>query len=679
VWRRACLIAVVGAVAYATSLSGPFIFDDDGSVVENTTIRELGPAALHPDRESPTAGRPLVNLTFAINYAIGGLNVSGYHVANIAIHLLCSLVLFGLVLRTLDLPRIPASLRQHSADLAFAVALLWVVHPLNSEAVDYITQRTESLMALFYLLTVYCALRAAVGPAKAGPHVQAAGPAKAGRPVLSWTIAAVVSCALGMACKESMVTAPLMVLLYDRVFLFDSLARAFRRRRLLYGGLAATWILLAALLQSAPRIYSAGFDAGVTPWTYLMNQTVMIARYLRLAVWPRSLVLAYGIPLPLSVGDVVVPALFIVGLLALTAVALVRRPLLGFLGLWFFVTLAPTSTIVPIATEVGAERRMYLPLAALIALAVVAIGPRLRRAAAIALLVIVTAALSAQTALRHREYTSSSVMAQTILERWPTGFAHARVGIELARAGNHDESLTHLRESVKTYPKGHFHLGVELFATGRPDEAVTHLQQFVAEQPQLLEAVRARTIVGRILLAKGRHAEAIEQFRLVRSMTAPADDAHVTAVGFLADALFGQQKFSEALPLYQTFAAARPNDAGALTNFGISLAGIGKPQEATRVFRRVVEISPTDANAHRNLAKAFLNDDQIDAADVEVNALLRLKADDAVGHDLKGRILASRGRLADARAQFEHAVRLDPHDEQARADLALVLSALRRD
>ena len=179
-WRRACLIAVVGAVTYATSLSGPFLFDDDASVVENTTIRNLRPSvALQPDRESPTAGRPLVNLTFAINYAIGGLNVAGYHATNIAIHLLCGLVLFGVAKRTLDLPRIPASLRQWSADLAFAITLLWVVHPLNSEAVDYITQRTESLMALFYLLTVYSALRAAVDPAsrlRRGFGAQEAGP-----------------------------------------------------------------------------------------------------------------------------------------------------------------------------------------------------------------------------------------------------------------------------------------------------------------------------------------------------------------------------------------------------------------------------------------------------------------------------------------------------------------------
>jgi len=159
-------------------------------------------------------------------------------------------------------------------------------------------------------------------------------------------------------------------------------------------------------------------------------------------------------------------------------------------------------------------------------------------------------------------------------------------------------------------------------------------------------------------------------------MTAPADEAHITGGGFLADALFDQQKFSEALPYYQTFVAARPNDIGALTNVGVTLASIGKPQEATRVFRRVVEIAPTDTNARRNLAKALLNEDQIDAAESETNALLRLNADDAVGHDLKGRILASRGRLDDARAEFERAVQLDPRDEQARADLALMLRAL---
>jgi hypothetical protein len=183
-----------------------------------------------------------------------------------------------------------------------------------------------------------------------------------------------------------MVTAPLMVLLYDRVFLFDSLARAFRRRRCCTAAWRRHGSCWRRFCRSAPRIYSAGFDAGVTPWTYLMNQTVMIARYLRLRVWPRSLVLAYGIPLPLSVAMSWCRRCSSSASSRSPAVALVRRPLLGFLGLWFFVTLARRHDRAN--CDRGRRRAANVPpAAALIALAVVAIGPRLRRAAAIALLV----------------------------------------------------------------------------------------------------------------------------------------------------------------------------------------------------------------------------------------------------------------------------------------------------
>ena len=133
--------------------------------------------------------------------------------------------------------------------------------------------------------------------------------------------------------------------------------------------------MLAALNWSGPRAAVGGFSAGASAWTYLLNQTVMITHYLRLAIWPRSLVVFYGWPLPLTLGDVWPYALFIGVLLIATVVAMKRWPTLGFLGVWFFVTLAPTSSIVPIATEVGAERRMYLPLLAVVALAVV--GARL--------------------------------------------------------------------------------------------------------------------------------------------------------------------------------------------------------------------------------------------------------------------------------------------------------------
>jgi Flp pilus assembly protein TadD len=594
VWWRLAIVVLAGVLAYSNSLAGPFIFDDTASVVENASIRDWRPStALVPQREVPTAGRPIVNVSLAINYALGGLDVRGYHVWNIAVHLLCGVLVFACVRRTLAWPPVPDWWRQRALDVAFAVALVWTLHPLNTEVVDYVTERTESMMAAFYLLTIYASARAIDS-----------------RRRQIWQAAASVSCALGMACKESMVTAPLVVVLYDAVFVFGSLKLAIRDRWRYYGLLAATWLVLAALLRSGPRVHSAGFSVGVTPWTYLLNQTVMIARYLRLAVWPTSLVLHYGSPRVLTVADVLPYALLLVSLAGLTLVALRRRPALGFLGAWFFVTLAPTSSILPIATEVGAERRMYLPLVALVVLGVLGViraTARFTRSRAIGLaaLVAVTVTLAAGTLARNREYVSALDMALTVLERWPGPVAEAMLGQQLAIAGRHDEAMAHLRAAAPGYPKAHYHLGGELFNAGRLDEATVELQTFVREAPLLVEAVPARTMLGRTFMMQKQWPRAEEQLRMVLSMTSPQGEAHTTAFGLLADTLFGEERFDEAAAQYRTYLSLRPTDGGAMTNLGISLAATGKDDEAIAAFRRAVELNPRDARARRNLEVAL--------------------------------------------------------------------------
>src|SRR5262245_14343423 len=365
-WWRMGLIAGAGLLAYANSLSGSFILDDISAIVENHGIRDLSrlSTVLMPERELPVAGRPLVNVSLALNYALGGLDVRGYHAWNVAVHLGCALLVFGVVRRTLLANRVDGKLRERSLDLAFAVSLLWALHPLNTEAVDYVTQRTETMMGLFYLLTVYASIRALEAATELGcgvePHKSWSG----------WPFVGVLACASGMACKESMVTAPILVALYDRVFAFGSIRDQLRERWRLYAGLAAGWLVLALLLSSGPRIHSAGLASGVSPWTYLLNQAVMIVRYLRLALWPTSLVVNYGWPVQLTLGEVLPQALIVMGLLVGTIRAMMRWPSLGFLGASFFLTLAPTSSVVPIATEVGAERRMYLPLISVVVLVV---------------------------------------------------------------------------------------------------------------------------------------------------------------------------------------------------------------------------------------------------------------------------------------------------------------------
>ena len=182
----------------------------------------------------------------------------------------------------------------------------------------------------------------------------------------------------------------------------------------------------------------------------------MITRYLRLAVWPRDLVINYGPPLPYALVDVFPYAVVVVALLLCTLVAFRRYPAAGFLGAWFFVTLAPSSSFVPIATEVGAERRMYMPLMAVMVGIVIglhsasSVRKRLSPGLAGAVLAAGAVFLGSLTVARNIEHQSWLTLARTTLERWPTDVAHAAVGSELSRLRRDEEALPLLRVGARS-------------------------------------------------------------------------------------------------------------------------------------------------------------------------------------------------------------------------------------
>ena len=540
-------------------------------------------------------------------------------------------------------------------------------------------------MALFYLLTIYASIRALSSPRAS-----------------IWRAIAILSCALGMASKESMVTAPLMVILYDRAFVYGSLKQAVQARGRLYAGLLLTWVLLAALILSGPRAAAGGFSTGVRPWTYLLNQTVMIARYLRLAVWPRSLVAFYGWPLALSLGDVVPYALFIAALLVLTMAWMVRSYRLAFLGVWFFLTLALTSSIVPIATEVGAERRMYLPLMALVVLVVIGgsllwdlakrrgfagaltMSARTASVVGVVVLAIVSTALGAGTVARNREYASGISLARTVLERRPTSIAHHMLGEQLMVEGRHDEAIKELQEAAQgDDSRAHYVLGMELFNQGRPDEAVPHLEAFIRTadirlvprwlEPSRAEVISSRLVIGQAFFVQQRWSQAADQFSQIIKV-APT---HAEARALLAEALFRQASFGEAIAQYREYLKVRPDDPDALSNLGIALAATEKLDEAISVFRRAVEVAPDNSGAHRNLATALFDARDIAGMALHAQQAVTLNAGDPVAHDLLGRALALQGKFDDARVQFDRSLQIDPTYEQAREDLRQILQ-LRR-
>lgn len=455
-WRYASVIVIAAVAVYWNSFGGPFVFDDLSSIPENPTIRRLWPLSevLSPPSGTTVEGRPLVNLTLAINYALGGTNVFGYHAVNLAIHILTALTLFGVIRRTLN--NGPET-TQFSIKIALASTLIWLVHPLQTESVTYIIQRAESLMALFYLLTIYCVIRAPPVSRDAERSAEAAPQSAPLRVAANrWYVLAIVVCACGMATKEVMVTAPLVVLLYDRAFLAGSFREAWRCRRGLYLGLAGTWLILAWLVIGAGgRSGSAGFGAGMSPLDYALTQFGAIVRYLQLSFWPQPLVFDYGTALATTPGEIVPPALIVVALVSASLFAWRRSPPVGFLMIVFFLILAPSSSIVPVATETAAEHRVYLPLASISILVVIAtrrVVTKLTLPASVPQLAlfVVVFALSTTTFQRNRDYaTAFSLWSDTVRKRPDNPRAHLNLGVAMLDAKLFADALREFTTAIE--------------------------------------------------------------------------------------------------------------------------------------------------------------------------------------------------------------------------------------
>src|ERR1700678_4325469 len=253
------VLAILIVAAYGRTFSVPLLLDDNPSIENNASIRHLG-TAFWPPGGTTVSGRPVLNVSLAINYAISGTAVWSYHALNLAIHVLAGLTLLGIARRT------PGSRSPGTAEaIAFSIALLWALHPLQTEAVTYIAQRAESLMGLFYLLTLYCFIR---------------GASPGGRFQRVWFTLCFVFCLLGMATKEVMASAPLIVLVYARAFVAGGCREALRRRWPVYFSLAATWIVLLLLVFSSyGRPGFPGSGNGVAWWRYALTQLPAIPHY----------------------------------------------------------------------------------------------------------------------------------------------------------------------------------------------------------------------------------------------------------------------------------------------------------------------------------------------------------------------------------------------------------------
>lgn len=670
-WAGAALLVAAGVGTYLNTFSSPFIFDDLGFIVDNPNIRSLWPIgrACSAPPGTGASGRPLVALSLAINYAFGGLEVWGYHCFNVTAHVLTGLTLFGVVRRTLQGPTLAGRFGFAATPLGVTIALLWVVHPLATDALNHVIYRNEILMGLFYLLTLYCFIR---GTTSRHPR--------------AWHVLAVVCCAAGMASKEPMVSAPLMVLLFDRVFHAPSFAAVFRQRWPLYAGLAATWVLLAALVAKGSRGESVGFSgASVTSCEYALTQLSVIAHYLRLVVWPGPLVLDYlDWPVVHSVSELGWSGLVVPLALILTAVALVRRPRLGWLGLVFFAILAPSSSFIPIGAEIAAEHRMYLPLAICVVLVVLAgravlqalrrtlrLPPWAWRGATFTLVAGVAGVLSVATVRRNTDYrTEQAIWEDTVRKRPANPRAYVALGSIAARAGRHVEALAFYQRALVLGPRealAHGYLATTLEALGLVEEALAAYRRAVELAPQRasvhynLGAVLDR--LGRLDEARPHYEEALRRD--------PADFRAHTNLGVL---LARTGLLSEAVEHLRRALELDPTQGRIHASLGGVLAEQGRDVEALHHFRAALERDPQDEAAHQNLALLLTRRGRADEVISTYADVLRRDPKSAVACFNLGLAYAAKDRLREAIRSYRQALALRPGWPSALNELALLLA-----
>ncbi|MEM7228666.1 MAG: tetratricopeptide repeat protein [Planctomycetota bacterium] len=631
------VLAVVTAMVASSGRDGGFLLDDIKHVLNNDSIRDLG------DLGAIWSGtrRPLVNLTLAMDYARNALEPTGYHVTNIIIHTCAAIICFVLIRQSLRFVRFDA---RRTDVVACVTALVWAVHPLQTQSVTYIIQRGEALMGVFYLLAMLAF-------------------ALSVRSKLTWIwwLLCALAIAAGVLSKAVIVTVPVAMFVYDRCIVGATVRESLRRRAPVYVGAVIALLLLIPLgvatgvlnpNHSGPATVGFAYK-DVSPFTYLVTQSQVILHYLRLSVIPTPLIIDYGwFPATLASAWW---SMLLVGLMVLgTCWLVVRRSPWGMVAAWFFIVLAPTSSFIPIR-DIAFEHRMYLPLLSVCVLIVVGGDIVLRRCAdrmkmpangrislATALVLIMVATLVAMTVDRNADYESPQALWASVVERNPD---HVRAWVALGNASVlEDDPLTarsafqhattippdraRLEPDAPTYLNAWIGLATVLDGTGDVNGAIIAYQEEVRRDPNrirsharlgfLLEQIGdgalaiqhlkaasvgnpddadSRMRLARLYEARGRDDEAYAMYTEVILLAPRAAEAF----GRMAAIDIRKGRFSQAEQLLLEANRRTPGIVELEFTLGVLYDSAGMVDAAAEAYRRALAIDPNYARASDRL------------------------------------------------------------------------------
>ncbi len=620
------VLLILVALIYSNVLGAPFIFDDIKYIVENDFIRDLS------NFYSLSGTRYLTFLSFALNYAAGGLSPAGYHLLNIALHALNSILVY-LFVRGL-IKSLASSVGQEGADgnegvpcapgagfgLAFMAALIFAAHPIETEAVAYISQRFASLAAFFYLLCLVSYVRSRLA------IINRKSPA-----AIAFYVLAFIAGLLAQKSKETAFTLPALIILVE--FLFFQQGRFSLKK----SAPALPFLALFAIIPMDLLSLTGGGPGGIagklrllqleelatlSRHDYLLTQFRVLLTYIRLLFLPFAQNGDYDYTLYHSFFSP--PVLFsFVSLLVVFAGALylalrfarsgrIFGLLAAFGVLWFFITISVESSIIPIK-DVIFEHRVYLPsagvflsLGALYFYLVDRGAGALRRgrgramSIVIAPLVIVLV-LSVLTYRRNRVWGSDIAFWTDVVSKSPQkARGYNNLGNSYYNKGRVKEAIEKYKKAIslkKNYYEAYNNLGSALLALNRPGLALGYFRRALELRPDYTGAL-SNMALG--LVALNRPGEAIGYARTALALRPDLAAPH-NALGM---ALVDSGDMERGIYHLREAARLNPASGGLANNLGLALLRAGRGDEALMMLKKAVNLEPANKGFRENLKMA---------------------------------------------------------------------------
>jgi len=687
-------LVTVGFVLYSNTFDGAFQLDDETSITTNEHVQRLediGTIWRH------WPARFLTYLSLAVNYDIGKEEVFGYHIVNLTLHLVATVLVFWFIGLLFGTPRLRPSVSPAFARLfTFLTALLFVTHPLQTQGVTYICQRAVTLASVFYLLTLCAYLKS-----RLIERGEASGFFK------SWCLLSWTSAFVAMFTKEWVITLPFSIWIIERFFV-SSGEKTPWRRLLPYFGITLVLPLTMALTRTVDFVHMRKADEpipNIRYWEYLVTQFRVMFTYLRLLCFPVKQMLDYDYPLYNSI--FVAPTFL--SLLGLTgigwAAARVRQtqPLITFGVIWFFLILFPESGLIPIRDLIF-EHRLYLPMvgfALVVAGASFAFLGKADWRRPTALILAVALVLGVLTYRRNFVWKSQMTMWEDVADKAPgKARAYKGIGFEYEKKHDYEKALQAYQRAIELHPaydevyynmaniyieqkkydlalamfdraieiKGNYamayHNRALLYAMiGENDKAIRDLDKAIELQPDYTLAYRNR---GYYYTLKQNFERAIVDYNRALELN-PEYDVVWSERGACYARLGDYEK---AIPDYREALRLNMRTAQVYGNLGYALYKTGQFEEALRHLTTAIQIDPKFVNAYHNRAQLYTDLKEYRKALEDFNKAVQLAPDFAAAYRNRGVVYEELQRDDKALEDFLKAVEVNPGYALAYHDLA---------